>query len=110
MALRALRDRTLGGPAVRLVTDTDGADLNGGLRGLDPASTLFVLHRTTSTARATDAAAASARAWLLDALGHDAAVGVHFVVVSDGAAPPPELGLDDRACSSSLAPTATAAG
>jgi glucose-6-phosphate isomerase len=96
MVLRALRDCAGGGPDVRFVADADGIGLATALQGLDPAATLFVVRSTTSTGSATRSASESARTWLLAALGHNAAVREHFVVVADDASALRWLDTDER--------------
>ncbi len=81
MAARALAP--FGHPRIRthFVSNVDGADLGDTLKGLDPATTLFIVASKTFTTQETMTNARSARAWLAAALG-DAAVEHHFVAVS----------------------------
>jgi len=69
------------GPRVHFAANVDAADLHGALRGLDPATTLFVVVSKTFTTQETLLNATQARAWLVAALG-EAAVANHFVAVS----------------------------
>ncbi|WP_216319411.1 glucose-6-phosphate isomerase [Deinococcus aestuarii] len=85
----ARRDLTL-----RFVSNVDGTDLTEKTRDLDPAETLFVVSSKTFTTQETMANATSARAWLLDALGDDAAVARHFVAVSTNAEGVSGFGID----------------
>ena len=71
-ALRAFSDRALG---FRFVSNVDGTDLAEAIRDLDPAETLFVVASKTFTTLETMTNAASARAWLVAALGDERAVG-----------------------------------
>ncbi len=81
MAARALAP--FGHPRIRthFVSNVDGADLGDTLKGLDPATALFIVASKTFTTQETMTNARSARAWLAAALG-DAAVEHHFVAVS----------------------------
>ncbi|MGN3954496.1 glucose-6-phosphate isomerase [Streptomyces sp. WAC8370] len=90
-ALRAFSDRSL---TVRFVSNVDGADLHEAVRDLDPAETLFVIASKTFTTIETVTNATSARTWLLDALGDDAAVARHFVALSTNAEKVADFGID----------------
>ena len=81
MVSRALAP--FGHPRIRthFVSNVDGADLGDTLKGLDPATTLFIVASKTFTTQETMTNARSARAWLAAALG-DPAVEHHFVAVS----------------------------
>ncbi|HEX6143665.1 MAG TPA: glucose-6-phosphate isomerase [Geminicoccaceae bacterium] len=76
------------------VSNVDGAHLVHTLEGLDPARTLFVVASKTFTTQETMTNAASARAWLVERLGDDAAVPRHFVAVSTNAAEVQGFGID----------------
>ncbi|MGW0494090.1 glucose-6-phosphate isomerase [Streptomyces sp. NPDC003007] len=89
--LRAFADRSL---TVRFVSNVDGADLHEAIRDLDPAQTLFVIASKTFTTIETVTNATSARSWLLDALGDDAAVAQHFVALSTNAEKVADFGID----------------
>ena len=67
------------------VSNMDGAQLHDTLAPLEPARTLFVIASKTFTTQETMTNAASARAWLVERLGDDAAVAKHFVAVSTNA-------------------------
>jgi glucose-6-phosphate isomerase len=90
-ALRAWSDRSR---TFRFVSNVDGADIAEATRDLDPAETLFIVCSKTFTTIETLTNARTARAWLLDALGDEAAVGRHFVAVSTNAAKVAEFGID----------------
>ena len=64
------------------VSNVDGAHLLDTLAPLDPARTLFVVASKTFTTQETMTNAASARSWLVERLGDEAAVARHFVAVS----------------------------
>ncbi|MDH3225637.1 MAG: glucose-6-phosphate isomerase, partial [Thermoleophilia bacterium] len=93
MAYRALRpfanDMT-----VRFVSNIDGSDFAEAIRGLNPAETLFVIVSKSFGTLETLTNARTARAWLVDALGDDAAVARHFVAVSTNAERVSEFGID----------------
>ena len=78
---------------VDFVSNIDGDDIAETLRGLDPATTLFIVASKTFTTLETMTNAASARAWLVDALGEDA-VARHFVAVSTAAPQVEQFGID----------------
>ena len=69
------------GPRCHFVSNVDGAHLTDVLRGLDPATTLFIVASKTFTTVETMTNARTARAWIVEALG-EGAVGDHFAAVS----------------------------
>ena len=81
MAARALAP--FGHPRIRahFVSNVDGADIGDTLKGLDPATTLFIVASKTFTTQETMTNARSARDWLAGTLGDDA-VEHHFAAVS----------------------------
>jgi glucose-6-phosphate isomerase len=89
--LRSFTDRDL---TVRFVSNVDGADLHEATRDLDPAETLFIIASKTFTTIETITNATSARQWLLDALGDEAAVAKHFVALSTNAEKVGAFGID----------------
>ncbi len=89
-ALAPYRDR---GIDVRFVSNVDGDDIAETLLRLDPATTLFIVASKTFTTLETMTNAASARRWLVDALGEDA-VARHFVAVSTAAEQVAAFGID----------------
>ena len=78
---------------VHYVANLDGADLATTLAALQPRSTLFVIASKTFTTQETMQNAASARRWLVQALG-EAAVARHFVAVSTNLAEVARFGID----------------
>ena len=76
------------------VSNVDGAHLVHTLRELDHARTLFVVASKTFTTQETMTNAASARAWLLERLGDEAAVAKHFVAVSTNEKAVSGFGID----------------
>ncbi|MCC2271470.1 glucose-6-phosphate isomerase, partial [Streptomyces sp. CT1-17] len=90
-ALRAFTDRSL---TFRFVSNVDGADLHEAVRDLDAAETLFIVASKTFTTIETITNATSARSWLLDALGDEAAVAKHFVALSTNEEKVAGFGID----------------
>src|SRR6185312_946781 len=91
LALRPYSDRTLD---FRFVSNVDGANFNEATQGLDPAETLFVVSSKTFTTLETMTNAATARQWVVSALGTDAAVAKHFVAVSTNTPGVQKFGID----------------
>ena len=94
MAYQALRDFSPPSMTFRFVSNVDGDDIWRATHDLDPAETLFVIASKTFTTVETITNATTARRWLLDALGDEAAVAHHFVAVSTNAAKVAEFGID----------------
>jgi glucose-6-phosphate isomerase len=76
------------------VSNVDGDDIAAALKDKNPEETLFIIASKTFTTIETITNAKTARAWLLDALGDDAAVAKHFVAVSTNAEKVAEFGID----------------
>lgn len=79
---------------VHFVSNVDGTHLVETVQRLDPETTLFVVASKTFTTQETMTNAASARDWLLAALGDPAAVARHFVAVSTNAERVAAFGID----------------
>ncbi|MBA8943395.1 glucose-6-phosphate isomerase [Streptomyces calvus] len=94
MAYEVLRPYTARDLTFRFVSNVDGADLHEATRDLDPAETLFIVASKTFTTIETVTNATSARTWLLDALGDEAAVARHFVALSTNAGKVADFGID----------------
>lgn len=94
MVCEALRPYQSDDLRVHFVSNVDGTHLAETVRPLEPASTLFVVASKTFTTMETMTNANSARAWLVDALGAEAAVGSHFVAVSTNREKVTEFGID----------------
>ena len=94
MAYEALKHYAQRDLTLRFVSNVDGTDLTEKTRDLDPAETLVIVSSKTFTTQETMANARSARAWLLAALGDDAAVARHFVAVSTNAEAVQKFGID----------------
>ncbi|MFO7546715.1 MAG: glucose-6-phosphate isomerase [Trueperaceae bacterium] len=82
MAVRALAPYHRAGIRVHFVSNVDGAELFSTLARLVPERTLFLVASKTFTTQETMTNAHTARTWLLDALGDEAAVAHHFVALS----------------------------
>jgi glucose-6-phosphate isomerase len=78
----------------RFVSNVDATDFAEAVRDLDPAETLVIVCSKTFTTLETLTNARTARAWLVGALGDEAAVAKHFVAVSTNAAEVTKFGID----------------
>ena len=85
MVLEALQAYAARHMNFRFVSNVDGAHFRQQTRDLDPAETLFIVASKTFTTQETMTNAQTARKWLLEALGDEAAVANHFVAVSTNA-------------------------
>lgn len=94
MAYEALMPYAKRDLSIHFVSNVDGTHVAETLRALDPAETLFVIQSKTFTTQETMTNAASARRWLVEGLGEDAAVSRHFVAVSTNAAAVEGFGID----------------
>ena len=94
MAYRALRPFTDRSMSFRFVANVDGADFSEATYDLDAAETLFIVSSKTFTTLETMTNAATARAWLVQKLGPEAAVARHFVAVSTNIRGAIEFGID----------------
>jgi len=90
-ALRFYSDRSL---TMRFVSNVDSTDFVEATHDLDPESTLFIISSKTFTTLETMTNAHSARQWLLDSIGDEAAVARHFVAVSTNAEEVARFGID----------------
>jgi glucose-6-phosphate isomerase len=82
------------GPEVHYISNVDATDFVEKTRGLDPAETLFVIASKTFTTSETMTNAHTARRWLVDALGDEAAVARHFVALSTNREAVENFGID----------------
>jgi glucose-6-phosphate isomerase len=94
MAYRALRSFSDRSMTFRFVANVDGADFSEATHDLDAAETLFIVSSKTFTTLETMTNAATARAWLVQKLGSDAAVATHFAAVSTNIKGVTEFGID----------------
>jgi glucose-6-phosphate isomerase len=83
------------GPRVHYVSNVDAAHLQDTLAHLSPETTLFIITSKTFTTQETLLNARSAKAWMQNALGQDAAViKKHFVAVSTNREAVEKFGID----------------
>jgi glucose-6-phosphate isomerase len=94
MAYEALRYYADPHLALRFVSNVDSTDFAEATRDLDPAQTLFIVCSKTFTTLETLTNAKTARDWITDRLGDEAAVARHFVAVSTNAEKVADFGID----------------
>jgi glucose-6-phosphate isomerase len=94
MAYRALRPYSDRSMRFRFVANVDGADFNEATLDLNAEETLFIISSKTFTTLETMTNAATARTWLVQKLGSEAAVGKHFAAVSTNIGGATEFGID----------------
>jgi len=82
MVTEALTPYQVDGLKCHFVSNIDASDICETLKQLDPATTLFVVASKTFTTVETLTNAKTARAWLLENSGSDAATQHHFVAVT----------------------------
>ncbi len=78
----------------RFVSNVDGDAILDATRDLDPAETLIIVSSKTFTTRETMTNAHTARSWIVDGLGDEAAVARHVVAVSTNADGVRAFGID----------------
>ncbi len=94
MAYLALRPYSDRGLDFRFVSNVDGANFTEATQRLDAAETLFIVSSKTFTTLETMTNAATARKWVVDALGSESAVAKHFVAVSTNIPGVEKFGID----------------
>ncbi len=94
MATQALKPYWHREMRAHFVSNVDGTHLAEALREVHPERTLFVVESKTFTTQETLMNARSARAWLVDKLGTEAAVPKHFVAVSTATEEVKKFGID----------------
>jgi len=94
MAVEALAPFAHERLSFHFVSNVDGAHIASTLKGLDPATTLFIVASKTFTTQETLANAHSARSWFLDSPASDADIAKHFVAVSTNAEAVAAFGID----------------
>ncbi len=92
MAVRALRPYH-DGPRLHFVSNVDGAHIRDTLADLDPGHTLFLIASKTFTTIETMTNAATARRWVVEALGEQA-VATHFAAISTALNEVESFGID----------------
>ena len=81
---------------MHFVSNIDGTHLVETLKGLNPATTLFLVASKTFTTQETMTSAQSAKEWLLAGGGTERAVAQHFVALSTNAAAVAAFGIDPQ--------------
>ncbi|MGH3395492.1 MAG: glucose-6-phosphate isomerase, partial [Streptosporangiaceae bacterium] len=94
MAYEALRHYSRRDLNFRFVSNVDSTDFAEATRDLAADETLFIISSKTFGTLETLTNARSARAWIVGALGDEAAVARHFVAVSTNAERVAEFGID----------------
>jgi glucose-6-phosphate isomerase len=96
MASLALKPYWQPGMRAHFVSNVDGTQIVEALKEVNPEQTLFVVESKTFTTQETLMNARSARAWLVEKLGSEAAVPRHFVAVSTATAEVVKFGIDPK--------------
>lgn len=94
MVCEALKHYQQPGLRSHFVSNVDGTHLAETVKQLNPETTLFIVASKTFTTLETLTNARTARAWLLDKLGDEAAVARHFVAVSTNEEEVAAFGID----------------
>ena len=94
MVTEALRPYWRDNWSAQFVSNVDGTDITEKLKRVDPETTLFLVASKTFTTQETMANAATARQWLVEKLGNEAAVRNHFVALSTNAKAVTAFGID----------------
>jgi len=79
---------------VHFISNLDGAHLAHALKGLNPATTLFIIASKTFTTQDTLTNARAARDWCLKGLFHETAIARHFVAISTNTEAVAKFGID----------------
>lgn len=79
---------------VHFVSNVDGTHMAETLKPLDPETTLFLVASKTFTTQETMTNAKSAKAWLLEKAGDEAAVAKHFAALSTNSVGVAAFGID----------------
>jgi glucose-6-phosphate isomerase len=96
MASLALKHYWQDGLRAHFVSNVDGTHFVETAKDLNAETTLFVVESKTFTTQETLMNARSARAWLVEKLGSEAAVPKHFVAVSTATAEVSKFGIDTK--------------
>lgn len=94
MVVQALAPDLRPGLRAHFVSNVDGAHLHQTLTHLRPDATLFIVASKSFTTQETLQNARSARRWLVDAMGDEAAVAKHFVALSTNTEAVAAFGID----------------
>ena len=96
MVTEALRPYWKPGLNVHFVSNVDGTHIAETLGRVNAETTLFVIASKTFTTQETMTNAKTARAWLVERAGNDAAVAKHFVALSTNAREVSGFGIDTQ--------------
>ncbi|QEM83497.1 glucose-6-phosphate isomerase [Halomonas binhaiensis] len=96
MACRALLKYRHPDLNFHFVSNVDGAHIQKVLRGLNPATTLFIVSTKTFSTQETLLNARTARRWFLEQAGEDADIGAHFVAASTNRKAAMEFGIREE--------------
>lgn len=96
MACRALLKHRHPDLSFHFVSNVDGAHIQKVLRGLNPATTLFIVSTKTFSTQETLLNARTARRWFLEQAGEDADIGAHFVAASTNRKAAMEFGIREE--------------
>lgn len=96
MATHALKPFSDGRIRVHFVANIDPTDIAETLKGLNPETTLFLVASKSFTTQETMVNAHTARRWLLDQVGDEAAVARHFVALSTNQEKVEAFGIDSQ--------------
>jgi len=94
MVTEALRPYWQDGLRAHFVSNIDGTHIAETLRRVDPETTLFIVASKSFTTQETLTNARTARDWLVQRLGDEAAVAKHFVALSTNAQAVAAFGID----------------
>lgn len=94
MAYEALKHYSTRNLNFRFVSNVDGTDFAEAVQKVNPEETLFIVSSKTFTTLETMTNARTARSWLVQRLGNEAAVARHFVAVSTNRAEVAKFGID----------------
>ena len=94
LATQAVRPPRSAGLRGHFVSHVGAPQIAATLKRVEPETTLFIVSSKTFTTLETMRNARSARAWIVDALGDEAAVARHFVAVSTNAEQVAAFGID----------------
>ncbi len=96
MATEALRPYAQEGLRVHFVSNVDATHIAETLKRCTPETTLFIVASKTFTTQETLTNARTARNWLVEAAGTEAAVAKHFVALSTNEEAVAAFGIDTR--------------
>ncbi|MCP1676845.1 glucose-6-phosphate isomerase [Natronocella acetinitrilica] len=96
MACRALLNYKHPDLNFHFVSNVDGTHIQKVLRGLDPATTLFIVSTKTFSTQETLINARTARRWFVEQAGDEADIGAHFVAASTNRKAATQFGIREE--------------